>query len=168
MYTYMAGLRFKTQMFYQSAVLMPLNFSGIPISWGCNTVGLACTGFRSLSFYPLIVGYFCCLNPLNFNRANTNAWTWQTFEKQTSMRNVKSFSGLSGVFLSESEEAERGTSSWPLAHTLKRVTDVMLYKVDLHSLKVTLHWVFALMSKTEEGHPTSFLQFVCSMINIRV
>lgn len=74
-------------------------------------------------------------------------------------------SGLSGVFLSGSEEAERGPWRWPLAHTLERVTGVMLQKVDLHLLQDTLHWGSALRPNTRLGHSASLLQFAWSMID---
>lgn len=148
---------------------MPLNFSGTQIYfWGYNMLGWAYLIFGNLYFCPLIVDHFHCLNSSSFNRTNTNLSLTNIWKANINERHIKHFTGLSGVFLSESEEAERGPSSWPLAHTLKRVTDVMLYKVHLQSLKVTLHWVFALMSTTQGGHSTLFLQFVCSMINIRV
>lgn len=46
----MARLKFQTQLLIQSAVLMPLNFSGPQIFWGYNKLGLGIVVFKGLYF----------------------------------------------------------------------------------------------------------------------
>lgn len=54
---YMARLKFQTQLLIQSAVLMPLNFSGPQIFWGYNKLGLGIVVFKGLYF--LCVCVYC-------------------------------------------------------------------------------------------------------------